>query len=148
MKNNRTKTISDTSDGKLNGYSIFLQFSAAFYFFYLFRNLVWVSLPGLPLFLFFMALRDAATIRQSVVFGFYHRNVSLCRNHLLDYLCRCELRLFALYLGIILMLLLACYLSLYFALFAGGIVYLRRRSLCILPRLFLGLSGVSVNQSC
>lgn len=127
MKHNRTKTISDISDGKLSGYSIFFAVFSGILLFLSFPKfglgfIAWIAFVPL-----FMALRDAATIRRALFLGWI-AGLTACVGILywITYVVVNYGHL-PLYLGVTLMLLLACYLSLYFALFAAGIVYLRRR---------------------
>lgn len=82
----------------------------------------WIAL--IPL---FWAIKDASSLRQGLVLGFisgliFHIGLIYWITYVIvnyGYL--------PLYLGIIIMLLLACYLSLYVALFAAGIVFLRQK---------------------
>jgi apolipoprotein N-acyltransferase len=82
--------------------------------------LAWIAI--IPL---FFALRSAASVTNGLLLGFITGIVSYIG---IIYWIACVVINYGylpLYLGIILMLLLACYLSVYIALFAGGIVYFR-----------------------
>ena len=80
----------------------------------------WIAL--IPL---FFALRKAASITQGFILGFITGIVSYIGIIYWIAFVIINYGYLPLYLGIILMLLLACYLSVYIALFAGGIVYIR-----------------------
>jgi apolipoprotein N-acyltransferase len=75
----------------------------------------------------FFALRKAASITQGLLLGFITGIVSYIG--IIYWIASVVINYgyLPLYLGIILMLLLACYLSVYVALFAGGIVYFREK---------------------
>jgi len=81
--------------------------------------LAWIAF--IPL---FFALRKAASISQGLLLGFIAGIVSYIGIIYWIAFVIINYGYLPLYLGIILMLLLACYLSVYVALFAGGIVYL------------------------
>ena len=82
--------------------------------------LAWIAF--IPL---FFALRKAASITQGLLLGFITGIVSYIGIIYWIAFVVINYGYLPLYLGIILMLLLACYLSVYIALFAGGIVYFR-----------------------
>ena len=82
--------------------------------------LAWIALVPL-----FFALRKAASIAQGFLLGFITGIVSYIGIIYWIASVVTNYGYLPLYLGIILMLLLACYLSVYVALFAGGIVYFR-----------------------
>ncbi|HEX7415586.1 MAG TPA: hypothetical protein VF305_00180, partial [Smithellaceae bacterium] len=84
--------------------------------------IVWVAF--IPL---FFALRKATSITQGLILGFITGVVSYIGIiYWITYVV-VNYGYLPLYLGIIIMLLLACYLSIYIALFAGGIVYFRKK---------------------
>ena len=88
--------------------------------------LVWIAL--IPL---FWAMREAISIRQGVLLGFIAGMA--CHIGLIYWITYVVVNYgyLPIYLGIILMLLLACYLSLYTAVFAAGIIFFRQKiSLC------------------
>jgi apolipoprotein N-acyltransferase len=82
--------------------------------------LAWIAFVPL-----FFALRKAASIAQGFLLGFITGIVSYIGIIYWIAFVVINYGYLPLYLGIILMLLLACYLSIYIALFAGGIVYFR-----------------------
>ena len=82
--------------------------------------LAWIAFVPL-----FFALRKAASIKQGLLLGFIAGMVSYIGIIYWIAFVVVNYGYLPLYLGIILMLLLACYLSIYVALFAGGIVYFR-----------------------
>ena len=100
--------------------------------------LAWIAI--IPL---FFALRSAASVTNGLLLGFITGIVSYIG---IIYWIACVVINYGylpLYLGIILMLLLACYLSVYIALFAGGIVYFRGKIAPLFSGAgFVGLSGV------
>jgi apolipoprotein N-acyltransferase len=84
--------------------------------------LVWIAL--IPL---FWAIRDTISIRQGLLLGFITGLV--CHIGLLYWITYVVVNYgyLPIYLGIILMFLLACYLSLYTAVFVSGIVFFRQK---------------------
>jgi apolipoprotein N-acyltransferase len=84
--------------------------------------IVWVAFVPL-----FFALRKATSITRGLILGFITGVVSYIGIiYWITYVV-VNYGYLPLYLGIIIMLLLACYLSIYIALFAGGIVYFRKK---------------------
>lgn len=84
--------------------------------------LVWIAL--IPL---FWAMREAISVRQGLLLGFITGMV--CNIGLIYWITYVVVNYgyLPIYLGIILMFLLACYLSLYTALFAAGIIFFRQK---------------------
>lgn len=82
--------------------------------------IAWISL--IPL---FWAIKDVSSIRQGLLLGFIAGMV--CHAGLIYWIAYVVINYgyLPIHVGIILMLLLACYLSLYTSLFAAGIVFLR-----------------------
>ena len=99
----------------LSGLLLFLSFPK-----YGFGLIAWVAF--IPL---FFALKNTATIKQGLLLGFITGIVSYIGIIYWIAYVIVNYGYLPLYLGIILMLLLACYLSVYIALFAGCIVYLK-----------------------
>ncbi|MCK7513410.1 MAG: hypothetical protein MZV70_61520 [Desulfobacterales bacterium] len=85
------------------------------------------GLPGSLSFLFFSLCEEAASIAQGFILGFITGVVSYIGIIYWIAFVIVNYGYLPLYLGIILMLLLACYLSIYIALFAGGIVYFQEK---------------------
>lgn len=84
--------------------------------------LAWISL--IPL---FWALRKALTIKQGLLLGFITGLIShIGLIYWITYVI-VNYGYLPVYLGIIIMLLLACYLSLYISIFAAGIIFFRRK---------------------
>ncbi len=117
----------DPSDKKLSGYNIFFALLSGILLFLSFPKfglgfIAWIAFVPL-----FIALRDVDLLRRALFLGwiagltayigiiYWITYVVVNYGHL------------PLYLGVMIMLLLACYLSLYIALFAAGMVYLRRK---------------------
>ena len=119
IKSNTRKVL--TSDSVflavLSGLLLFLSFPK-----YGSGWLAWIAF--IPL---FFALRRAASITQGLLLGFITGIVSYVGIIYWIASVITNYGYLPLYLGIILMLLLACYLSIYIALFAGGIVYFREK---------------------
>ncbi|PKN06570.1 MAG: apolipoprotein N-acyltransferase, partial [Deltaproteobacteria bacterium HGW-Deltaproteobacteria-7] len=127
MKNKYSKTIPDPSDKKLNSRSIYFALLSGIFLFLSFPKfglgfIAWISFVPL-----FIALRDVSSLRRALFLGWI-TGLSACTGILywIAYVIVNYGNL-PLYLGVMIMLLLACYLSIYFALFAAGIVYLRKK---------------------
>jgi apolipoprotein N-acyltransferase len=127
MKNKpRTKNDLQSSSGNaLTSDSVFLAVLSGLLLFLSFPKygsgwLAWIAFVPL-----FFALRKAASIAQGFLLGFITGIVSYIGIIYWIASVVTNYGYLPLYLGIILMLLLACYLSVYIALFAGGIVYFR-----------------------
>jgi len=129
MKNkNKTKIVNDIQSGKISLFSrdtFFLAVSSGLLLFLSFPRygsglLAWIAL--IPLFL---ALKKAATITQGFLLGFITGIVSYVGIIYWIAFVIINYGYLPLYTGIILMLLLAGYLSIYIALFAGCVVYFR-----------------------
>jgi apolipoprotein N-acyltransferase len=129
MKNkSRTKNdLQSNADRELTRDAVFLAVLSGLLLFLSFPKygsgwLAWIAF--IPL---FFALRKAASITQGLLLGFITGIVSYIGIIYWIASVVTNYGYLPLYLGIILMLLLACYLSVYIALFAGGIVYFRGR---------------------
>ena len=129
MKNkSRTPNDLQLSSGRaLTSDSVFLAVLSGLLLFLSFPKygsgwLAWIAFVPL-----FFALRKAASIAQGFLLGFITGIVSYIGIIYWIASVVTNYGYLPLYLGIILMLLLACYLSVYVALFAGGIVYFRCR---------------------
>jgi apolipoprotein N-acyltransferase len=129
MKNkSRTKNDLPSSAGReLTRNTVFLAVLSGVLLFLSFPKygsglLAWIALVPL-----FFALRRAASITQGLILGFITGIISYIGIIYWIAFVVTNYGYLPLYLGIILMLLLACYLSIYIALFAGGIVYFRGR---------------------
>ena len=127
MKNKpRTKNNLQLSSGRaLTSDSVFLAVLSGLLLFLSFPKygsgwLAWIAFVPL-----FFALRKAASITQGFLLGFITGIVSYIGIIYWIAFVVINYGYLPLYLGIILMLLLVCYLSVYVALFAGGIVYFR-----------------------
>ena len=125
MKNNDSKVMPDQSEKKLSGTSIFFALLSGILLFLSFPKfgmgfIAWIAFVPL-----FIALRDVS-FRGALFLGWI-AGLTACIGilywitHVVVYYGHLPL-----YLGVTIMLLLAFYLSLYAALFAAGLVYLRR----------------------
>ncbi|MEE9912561.1 MAG: apolipoprotein N-acyltransferase [Deltaproteobacteria bacterium] len=125
MMNNESNK--KTSDGHLRGQSIFLALFSGILIFLSFPKfglgfIAWIAFVPL-----FMALRNVISLWKALLLGWI-AGMTACVG-ILYWIAYVVVNYghLPMYLGVTLMLLLACYLSLYYALFAAGIVYLRRR---------------------
>ena len=129
MKNN-TKTINDLQSGSISLFTrdtVFLAVLSGMLLFLSFPKygsglLAWIAF--IPL---FFALKKAATFTQGLLLGFITGIVSYTGILYWIAFVLVNYGYLPLYTAIVLMLLLACYLSIYIALFAGCIVYFRER---------------------
>ncbi|HUN55381.1 MAG TPA: apolipoprotein N-acyltransferase [Smithella sp.] len=127
MKNN-AETIYDLQSGSINLFTRNTVFLAALSGMLLFLSfpkfgsgwLAWIAF--IPL---FFALKEAATFTQGLILGFITGVISYTGIIYWIAFVIVNYGYLPLYTGIVLMLLLACYLSTYVALFAGCIVYFR-----------------------
>jgi len=127
MKNNGSKVISDMSNKKLNGYNIFFALFSGILLFLSFPKfglgfIAWIALVPL-----LIALRHVVSIWTALFLGwiagltasvgilYWITHVVVNYGHL------------PMYLGVTIMIMLACYLSIFIALFAAGVVYLREK---------------------
>jgi apolipoprotein N-acyltransferase len=125
---NKTRTKNDLQSkagGALTRNAVFLAVLSGVLLFLSFPKygsawLAWIAFVPL-----FFALRKTASIAQGFLLGFITGIVSYIGIIYWIAFVVINYGYLPLYLGIILMLLLACYLSIYIALFAGGIVYFR-----------------------
>ncbi len=127
MKQNDLNVTSDTSHNVKYGHQIFFALFSGILLFLSFPKfglgfIAWIACVPL-----FIALRHVTTIRRALFLGWL-TGLTACIGILywITYVVVHYGHL-PLYLGITLMLLLSCYLSVYYALFAAGIVYLRKR---------------------
>ena len=127
MKNNHLKTLPSLSDNKLTGYSIFFALLSGILLFLSFPKfglgfIAWIAFVPL-----FIALRNIISLWRALLLGWI-AGLTACIGiiYWITYVVVNYGHL-PFYLGITIMLMLACYLSLYFALFAAGIVYFRRK---------------------
>ena len=120
----------------LSGLLIFLSFPK-----YGFGLIAWVSF--IPL---FFALRKVTSLRQGLVLGFLTGIVGYIGIiYWITYVV-VNYGYLPIFLGVILMLLLSCYLSIYTALFAAGIVFFRGKILFLLaPALWVFLEYCKSN---
>src|SRR5512145_1217415 len=125
MMNNESNT--KRSGERLRGQSILLALFSGILIFLSFPKfglgfMAWIAFVPL-----FMALRNVVSLWKAFLIG-WMAGMTACVGILywITYVVVNYGHL-PMYLGVTLMLLLACYLSLYYALFAAGIVYLRRR---------------------
>lgn len=121
------KIQSSVSVKKLNWNSLFLAAFSGMLLFLSFPKygsglIAWIAL--IPL---FWATKDAISFKQGLLLGFIAGMI--CHIGLIYWITYVVVNYgyLPVYLGIILMLLLACYLSIYTALFAVGIVFFRRK---------------------
>jgi len=127
MKNN-TKTINDLQSDSISLFTrntVFLAVLSGMFLFLSFPKygsglLAWIAF--IPL---FFALKKAATFTQGLLLGFITGIVSYTGIIYWIAFVIINYGYLPLYTGIVVMLLLACYLSIYIALFAGCIVYFR-----------------------
>ncbi|MGP8153543.1 MAG: hypothetical protein ACLQBQ_05285, partial [Smithella sp.] len=125
---NKIKTINDLQSSSIIFFTrntIFLAFLSGVLLFLSFPKygsgwLAWIAL--IPL---FFALKKATTFTQGLLLGFIAGIVSYIGIIYWIAFVIINYGYLPLYAGITLMLLLACYLSIYIALFAGCIVYFR-----------------------
>jgi apolipoprotein N-acyltransferase len=144
MKNSDSQVKPETSNKKLSGHSIFFALLSGILLFLSFPKfglgfIAWIAFVPL-----FIALREVVSFRRAFFLGWI-AGLTACVGiiYWITYVVVNYGHL-PLYLGVIIMLLLACYLSLYIALFAAGIVYLRRKvPLCfVAPVLWVCLEYV------
>jgi apolipoprotein N-acyltransferase len=126
MKNNESKGMPDTSEKKLSGTSIFFALLSGILLSLSFPKfglgfIAWIAFVPL-----LIALRNVSSLRRALFLGWI-AGLTACIGILywITYVVVYYGHL-PLFLGVAIMLLLACYLSLYAALFAAGLVYLRR----------------------
>lgn len=127
MANHILKTRKFPTSNKLNWNMIYSAMLSGILLFLSFPKygsgfVAWIAL--IPL---FWAIKDTSSLKQGFVLGFISGiifNIGLI--YWITYVV-VNYGYLPLYLGIIIMLLLACYLSLYTALFAAGIVFLRQK---------------------
>lgn len=127
MKNNESKAMPKPSDKKLNKHNIYFALLSGIFLFLSFPKfglgvIAWIAFVPL-----FIALRDVVSLRRALYLGWI-TGLTACVGVLywIVYVIVNYGNL-PMYLGIAIMLVLACYLSTYFALFAAGIIYLRRK---------------------
>jgi apolipoprotein N-acyltransferase len=128
--NNNTKTIRDLQSGSISLFTrntVFLAVLSGMFLFLSFPKygsglLAWIAL--IPL---FFALKNATTFPQGLILGFITGIVSYTGIIYWIAFVVINYGYLSFYTGIVVMLLLACYLSIYIALFAGCIVYFRDR---------------------
>jgi len=127
MKNNASKTTPDVINDKLSGISIFFALFSGMLLFLSFPKfglgfIAWIAFVPL-----FIALRNVASLRRALFLGcITGLTASVGIIYWITYVV-VNYGYLPLYLGITIMLLLACYLGVYIALFATGIVYFRRK---------------------
>jgi len=127
MKNNQAKfsNLKNNSIKSIAVNNIFLAFLSGFLFFlsfpkYGFGFFAWIAF--IPL---FFALKNAVTISQGLRLGFITGLIGYIGQIYWIAFVIVNYGYLPIYIGISLMLLLACYLSIYISLFAGSIVYFR-----------------------
>ncbi len=127
MKNKDEKGLPEISNNKLDGHHIFFALLSGVLLFLSFPKfglgfIAWIAFVPL-----FIALRDDISLWRALFLGWI-AGLTACIGILywITYVVVNYGHL-PLYLGLIIMLLLAFYLSIFTALFAAGIVYLRRR---------------------
>ena len=125
MKNNDTETMPNPSEKKRNSQNIYFALLSGILLFLSFPKfglgfIAWIAFVPL-----FIALRSVVSLRRALFLG-WMTGLTACVGILywISYVVVNYGNL-PLYLGVTLMLMLAGYLSIYFALFATGIVYLR-----------------------
>ena len=127
MKNKESKDIRKASDKKIDSRSIFFALLSGVLLFLSFPKfglgfMAWIAFVPL-----LIALQNAVSIRRALFLGWV-TGITACVGviYWIAYVIVNYGNL-PLYLGVAIMLLLACYLSIYFSLFATGIVYLRKK---------------------
>jgi apolipoprotein N-acyltransferase len=133
MKNKDSEATPSPSNKKLSGYSIFFALFSGILLFLSFPKfglgfIAWIAFVPL-----FIVLRDVVSIRRALFLGWI-TGLTACIGiiYWITYVVWNYGHL-PLYLGVTIMLLLACYLSVYIALFAAGIVYFRKKTpLCFI----------------
>ena len=127
MKNSDANRSADSSSKNNNSRNIYFALFSGILFFLSFPKfglgfIAWIALVPL-----FIALRDTRSIGRALLLGWV-AGLTACVGivYWIAYVV-VQYGYLPFYLGLSIMLLLACYLGLYFALFAAGIVYFKRK---------------------
>lgn len=127
MKDNKSRGMPDISGAKLNGNNICFALLSGFLFFLSFPKfglgfIAWIAFVPL-----FISLQNVVSLSRALFLGWV-AGLTACIGMLywITYVVVNYGHL-PMYLGVTIMLLLACYLSLYSALFAAGIVFFRKK---------------------